>query len=112
MAENDKDHGEYLPYHGRQIGSAIVGVKVVLKYGGQCRPQRACHLSRDLKDVKELHPQTFGEWVFQSEETASVHVLTGGCQVFCRNSKGAHIIVEKQMQETTENTVKDANGTC
>lgn len=40
MAENDKDHGEYLPYHGRQIGSAIVGVRVVLKYGGQCRPQR------------------------------------------------------------------------
>lgn len=36
MTENDKDHGEYLPYQGRQIGSAVVGVRVILKYGGQC----------------------------------------------------------------------------
>lgn len=110
MTENDKDHGEYLPYQGRQIGSAVVGVRVILKYGGQCNLREEWHLSRDLKDVKELHLQLSGERVFQSEGTASVNVLTEGSQVFCRNSKGAHIAIEKWMQETTENMVKDING--
>ena len=60
MTENDKDHGEYLPYHGRQIGSAVAGVRAILKYGGQCRPQKRMTFEQRFKGCEGVTPAVIG----------------------------------------------------